>query len=147
MGVRVVAVIFLLLLATGCGRQVGVQPAQISTEEVRDVCARLIEELPTEISAGRAWSVSPDPASTAAWGSPAVVLTCGDPTAAADPAAQLLEVDSVTWVVRPLTDGDEYQTTQRVATVTVRIPVDYAPTATTLTEIAPAVRVAVPATD
>ena len=135
---RIIVLVLLGLLLTGCGRSVAVTPAPISDTETAAACSGLIQELPDEIAAGRSWPVQPDPASTAAWGTPTVVLTCGDPSVPPDPTEQIIVVDGVEWVQQPLTDGDLFRTVGRDPEVTVRIPADYRPGATTLAELGPA---------
>ena len=139
---RAIGLTLIGLTVAGCGRSVGVAPAPISGPATAEACAALIGELPDEISAGRSWPVQPDPASTAAWGSPTVVLTCGDPGVPPDPTEQIIVVDGIGWVQQPLTDGDIFRTADRSPEVTVRIPADYRPGASTLAELGPAVTAA-----
>lgn len=129
----------LLIAVTGCGRSVTVEPLAITSDATRDACAALVADLPPELSMGRAWSVEPDPRSTAAWGSPPVVLRCGDDVPKAQPTDQLLDVDGVTWLVQPLTNGEQYTTVDRTPGVTVTVPSEYIPTAAVLTELVPTV--------
>lgn len=136
---RLAAACALALLLVGCGRTVTVSPLPIDSAAVATACAEVVAALPEQLSAGRSWPVSPDPQSTAAWASPAVVLRCGSGVPAPGPTDQLLEVDGVTWVVASLTDGEEYRTAQRAPGVIVTVPDRYAPTAATLAEVAPAV--------
>lgn len=99
----------------------------------------MVAALPEELSIGRGWQVSPDPNSTAAWSSPPVVLRCGDDVPPPGPTDQLLQVNDVTWVVAPLTDGEQYRTVDRQPGVIVTVPDRYQPTSALLTEISPAV--------
>lgn len=83
--------------------------------------------------------MEPDPGSTAAWGTPPVVLRCGDRVPAPEPTDQLLSVDGLTWVVEALSDGEEYRTVDRAPGVIVTVPDTYAPTSAVLAELAPTV--------
>jgi hypothetical protein len=128
-----------VLLATGCGRSVAVDPLPILSEASRAACAEVIAALPQEISAGRAWTVAPDPGSTSAWGSPAVVLQCGDEVPEPDPTDQLLDVDGTTWLVTTLTQGEQYSSVDRTPGIVVTVPQQYSPSAGVLVELLPAV--------
>lgn len=127
------------LAVTGCGRTVAVQPLPIASEQTRAACAQLIDELPSSITAGRAWQVSPDPESTAAWGTPAVVLRCGEEGQLPEPTDQLLSINDLTWLVTPLTDGELYSAVDRFPAVEVTVPADYRPSAEVIAELTPAV--------
>jgi hypothetical protein len=127
------------VLLTGCGRAVVVQPLPIGAETARTACATVIDALPDTLSAGRSWRVQPDPSSTAAWGSPPVVLRCGDGVRGRQPTDQLLTVAGITWVVEVRTDGEEYRTVGRSPGIVVAVPDLYAPTAAVLAEVTPAV--------
>ena len=123
----------------GCGRTVAVQPLPIAAEQTRAACEELIDALPASITAGRAGQVSPDPGSTSAWGTPAVVLRCGDQGRVPAPTDQLLSIDSVTWLVTPLTEGELYTVVDRSPAVEVSVPADYRPSAEVIAELNPAV--------
>ena len=83
--------------------------------------------------------MEPDPQSTAAWGSPSVVLRCGDGAAGPEPTEQLLSIDGIDWLVTPLTDGEQFTSVGRAPGVVVAIPSTYAPTAQVLAELNPTV--------
>ena len=134
-----VALLPVAVLLTGCGRSVAVQPLPMGSDASKAACAALTEALPGTLSAGRSWRVEPDANSTAAWGTPPVVLRCGDGVPAPEPTDQLLRVDGLTWVVEALTDGEEYRTVDRAPGVVVTIPDTYAPTSAVLAELAPTV--------
>jgi hypothetical protein len=136
---RVAVVLAAAALVGGCGRTVTVSPLPIASPSVAAACAQVVAALPDALSVGRSWPVSPDPRSTAAWASPAVVLRCGSGVPGPDPTDQLLQVDGVPWVVTSLSDGEEYRTADREPGVIVTVPSDYAPTAAILAEVAPAV--------
>lgn len=127
------------LLLAGCGRSVAVAPLPMSSDQTRQACADLVADLPSAISAGRSWQVEPDPDSTRAWGSPPVVLRCGDMVRQPAATDQLLEVDGVTWLVTTLTQGEEFSTVDRTPGVVVSVPSDYAPTSAVLVELAPTI--------
>lgn len=136
---RIVPLLAVGLLVTGCGRQVFVAPGDVSEPAIAQACTSLVADLPAEIPAGRSWDVEPDPASTKAWGTPTVVLRCSADAVAPAPTDQVVQVDGISWLVTTLTDGEEYVTVGRTPQVSVRIPRDYAPTAAMLTEFTSAV--------
>jgi Protein of unknown function (DUF3515) len=138
----IISVALIALTVTACGRSVTVQPLTIASQETRNACAALIADVPERISAGSQWRVEPDPTSTAAWGSPPVVLRCGDEVAPPQPTDQLLEVDGVQWLLTPLTQGDQYSTVQRSPGVLISVPSAFAPTAAVIAELTPSVSAA-----
>ena len=123
-------------LLPGCGRTVTVEPLPIADDAGRDACEAILAALPEQLSAGRAWAVQPDPGTTAAWGSPPVVLRCGDGLPQPQPTDQLLQVQGVTWLVTTLTRGEQYSTVDRSPGVMVTVPDEYRPTAAVLAELA-----------
>jgi hypothetical protein len=130
--------VLVALLAAGCGRAVAVEPLPQDAGSAQR-CADLVAAAPPELPAGRAWTVSPDPTTTAAWGSPAVVLRCGAAVPQPPPQAQLLAIDGVDWWIVQLTDGDRYTTVGRWPGVEVRVPGAYAPSAQVVAALTPAV--------
>lgn len=125
-----------LLLLGACGRSVSVEPLPALSPGTLTSCYDLISALPVSISAGRSWSVEPSPDTTKAWGSPAVVLRCGDEVPPPEPTEQLYSVDGIDWRLIPLTGGDRYTTVDRTPGVEVTVPAQYSPTASILAEIA-----------
>jgi len=126
-------------LLVACGRTVAVDPLPIDNEETRQACAELIAGLPMEISAGRSWAVSPDPGSTIAWGSPAVLLQCGDQVPLPQATDQILQIDGMPWLITPLTQGEQYTTVGRAPGIVVTVPREYSPSAAVLVELQPSV--------
>jgi Protein of unknown function (DUF3515) len=115
---------------------VSVEPLPAQSPSTLTSCYDLISDLPASISAGQSWAVEPSPDTTKAWGSPSVVLRCGDQVPPPEPAEQLLSVDGIDWRVIPLTEGDRYTTVGRTPGIEVTVPAAYAPTASILAEIA-----------
>ncbi len=135
------AVLWLIVLCmAGCGRSVSVEPLPITSERIDTACSALVAQLPETLSAGRAWEVQPDPDSTMAWGSPSVVLRCGDQVPQPEPTEQLVTVDGLDWRIVPLTAGDRFTTVARSPGVEVTVPDDYAPTASVLAELSSVVQ-------
>lgn len=126
-------------LLAACGRSVAVQPLAMNSEQTAQDCGRLIAAMPERISAGRSWTVEPDPESTKAWGSPAVVLRCGDDIPRPQPTDQLLTIDGVDWLVAPLSEGEQFSTVGRTPGVLITVPAVYAPTASVVAEVAPVI--------
>jgi hypothetical protein len=135
-----------LLALSGCGQDDVAVPAPMPPATAVDACRQLQTELPATVLDGA--RVMTDPASefTAAWGDPAITLTCGVPRPAARTAdAQLLEVNGVTWFPQDLSNGTRFTTEERVANVQVDVPIDYRPEAEALIGLAPAIATNVPA--
>lgn len=129
----------LVLGVTACG------PPVIETGELSDAdaqaCRDLVADLPGTLLDEEAVEVEGDTAYGAAWGDPAIVLTCGVDAIDISQAPPCTVVDGVGWVV-PEEGGDE---TTFVADgfrprVRVVVPDDYAPEASALTELGPLVQ-------
>lgn len=126
------------LLVAGCGRTVAVQPLPQSPASTAE-CGGLVDALPQVLPTGRRWTVAPDPATTAAWGSPAVVLRCGAAVPQPSPTDQLLTIDGVDWWVVPLSAGDRFTTVARTPAVEVLVPAQAGPGAQVVAALNPAV--------
>jgi Protein of unknown function (DUF3515) len=101
--------------------------------------------------------VTPDSRLTAAWGDPAIVLTCrGTAPPALTPTSQCFRVDDVDWLVThdgravdpaARVQGElDFTTVGRSAYVTVRVPDAYQPAADALVDLTAAVKGATTAT-
>jgi hypothetical protein len=131
--------------ASGCGNgAVPVEPAA-PRGDAATACDALDQALPATLRDQPARPTVPESTTTAAWGDPAITLTCGVPRPAERQGdAQLFEIDGVTWFAQPLTRGTRFTSEERVANVRVDVPVDYRPEAEVLVDLAPAIRDAVP---
>lgn len=108
------------------------------------VCAGLATALPGSLAGQTRRDVTPDAATTAAWGDPPIVLRCGVPVPAdRSPTSLLTTVDGVDWFAEELTAGMLLTTDGREVQVEVAVPDAYEP-ATVLSELAPAVLAADP---
>jgi uncharacterized protein DUF3515 len=106
--------------------------AQACRDLVGDLPATLLGEDPVEVEGDTAYG--------AAWGDPAIVLTCGVDAIDLSEAPPCIDVDGVGWVV--VEEGEE---TTFVADgyrprVRVVVPDDYAPEAGALTALGPVVQ-------
>jgi hypothetical protein len=99
------------------------------------VCADLVAALPEVVADAVRRDVQPPDPTTAAWGDPPVILRCGVPAPVADPTTTVLEVDGVDWLPVPGEGGTFFSTLNRVATVEVAVPDDYAPEADVLSDL------------
>ncbi len=121
----------------------------------RAACATLVEALPPTVDALERREVEPAGAPGAAWGDPAVVLSCGVPSPPGlTRSSPCLEVDGVGWflpddAVQDLGDGGEQPgragdvTLTTIGTeprVAVTVPSDYRPPAGVLADLSPALR-------
>jgi hypothetical protein len=116
-------------------------------------CAALLEALPAEVAGEPRRSVEPTDAPGAAWGDPAIVLTCGDqPPEGFDRTSACTTVNEVDWFLpedEVAVDevGDVTMTTlHREAFVRVELPEEYWPPAETMVDLADAVAENVEAT-
>ncbi len=96
----VVAVAAATTLVAGCA-PTAVQVSPVSTPPAaRDVCEDLVADLPTTVASLERRDVEPPDALAAAWGDPAVVLSCGvGRPDDYDPANGCLTVNGVDWYV------------------------------------------------
>jgi hypothetical protein len=109
-------------------------------------CDRLDDALPITLIGQSQRPTSPDSPTTAAWGDPEIVLTCGVPRPAARaPGAQLFEIDGITWFAEELTAGTRFTSEGREANVQVDVPDDYRPEAEALVDLAPSIKASIPA--
>jgi hypothetical protein len=112
-------------------------------------CRALHEVLPQRVGGLPRHDLKPRSELTAGWGDPAIVLRCGVPRPAVDddPEADGVDVDGVGWSVEHGPDGSlRLTTTYRKAYVEVTLPEKYAADVGPLTDLADAVRRAVPST-
>jgi hypothetical protein len=107
-------------------------------------CADLVAALPDVVADAVRRDIEPPRPATAAWGDPPVILRCGVPVPVADPTTPVLEVDGVRWLPVPGEGGTFFTTVDRVATVEVAVPDDYAPEADVLSDLTGPVTVLVP---
>ncbi len=74
---------------------------------------------------------------SAAWAKPAITLRCGVPRPAKlRPTSSCFEVNGVGWFAEQASGGYLFTTIGRTAYVEVAVPVDYAPEAGALTDVA-----------
>lgn len=103
--------------------------------------------MPSQVLGQSARATSPDSSTTAAWGSPEIVLVCGvERPAARTLGAQLFVVNGITWFAEELTTGTRFTSEDRTANIRVDVPDTYRPEAEALIDLAPAIKEAVPAT-
>jgi len=112
------------LTAGGCGQDpVKVQSPEL-TSSAREVCDRLVPALPDRVD-GADRRETTQPALTAAWGDPPLVLRCGV-TRPADlsPTSEILEVEGVEWFLVESGAGYTFTTVGRTAHVELTVPAE-----------------------
>jgi hypothetical protein len=142
--VSLAAVAALVLAAAGCtaGGPSAVQvDAPAAPAEAAGQCADLLAALPDEVAGQERRDVEPEQATAAAWGDPAILLTCG----AVMPddfegTSSCQEVNGVGWYV-PEEQYDEgndvvMTTIGRSPVVQVRLPAEYRPPAKAMVDLA-----------
>jgi len=94
------------LLLAGCSGAVEVAAPDLDAAD-RAACEALVDDLPDELFGQERRDVSPDSGVTAAWGDPAVVLTCGaEEPDDFGPFARCSEIDGVGWFMADSELGD-----------------------------------------
>ena len=84
-------------------------------------------------------ATSPETASAAAWGDPAIIARCGlDPLGPT--TEECVSVDGIDWVVRRLTDGSAATTYGRDPAIEVLAPAEYGPVPLLLPAFTPVAR-------
>ena len=109
-------------------------------------CRTLLQAVPDDVADQAARPVQPDGAWGTAWGDPPIVLTCGGPAPKGfNRTSSCTTVNGVDWFspeeqLEAATPSDLTMTTvYRHPTVTVQMPADYWPPATTLADLSEAV--------
>lgn len=95
-----------LLLGACSGGAVPVEAPEVDDADAA-ACADLVEALPETLAGESRREIDPSDAAAAAWGDPAIVLTCGvDEPAAYDDFASCIEIDGTGWFTpdEPLAD-------------------------------------------
>ncbi len=112
----------------------------------RAACRALLDAVPDQVADQAARDVDPPGAWAAAWGDPAILLTCGGPPPEEfDRTSSCTTVNGVDWFIpEDQLDASSptdlmISTVHRRPTVTVRLPADYWPPATALADLSAAV--------
>lgn len=152
-------VVVAAVLTTGCGASTDlrVEPPEPPDEAAAAACEALVDALPDRLHQQERRDIEPADQSSAAWGSPAIVLRCGvEEPAALEPTSPCFEVSNVGWLATQ--DGEPaemggglegtvtFTSIGREAYVEVDVPDDYQPAADVLAELADPVDAAVPET-
>jgi hypothetical protein len=135
-----------LALLAGCGS--GTVRVESPTLHGADAsaCRALVAALPDRVADQDRRPVEPGDAYAAAWGDPAIVLRCGvGRPAGFDAFSTCQETDGVGWFIpEDQITGSPADITMttigRTQNVEVRIPADYFPPATTMVDLAPAIK-------
>ncbi|WP_392508509.1 DUF3515 family protein [Naumannella halotolerans] len=124
-----------LLALTGCSGAVQAADPELSAEAV-ETCAKVMSELPETVDGQPRRDTEPG-RWTAAWGKPAIVLTCGaELPASAGPDAQCFEVNGVGWYAEEAEPGWVFTTLGRTVPVQVSVPSEHSPEADALVDLA-----------
>jgi len=131
--VRGVALSGLLLALAGCADE----PVSIPSADVgpaaRVTCEQFLADLPSQLAGQRKRALARNGALGAAWGDPAIVLTCGGELPDDfDRFAQCVEANGVGWFVPEDAEADQSSTAALTAAgyrpvVRVSVPGDYRP--------------------
>jgi hypothetical protein len=123
----------LLLVLAGCGDE----PVSISTPDVgpaaRVTCEQFLADLPSRLAGEQKRDLARNGALGAAWGDPAIVLTCGGELPDEfDRFSSCIEANGVGWFVPAGAEADQSATASLTAAgyrpvVRVTVPADYRP--------------------
>ncbi|MGH3306924.1 MAG: DUF3515 domain-containing protein, partial [Nocardioides sp.] len=122
-----------LLALAGCADEPVSIPSTEAGTGARRVCERFIADLPAELAGEPERTLANEGALGAAWGDPAMVLTCGGELPDDfDRFAQCVEANGVGWFVPDDAEADQSATAAVTAAgyrpvVQVTVPGDYRP--------------------
>jgi len=134
----------------GCAKEpISIDQVTLSADDLAR-CVALVAALPQQLADLDRRKVSPAAALGAAWGDPAVVLTCGAPDDV-PPAAACSEVDGVGWYA-PEDEIDNQSVDAELTTIGMRpvvhlhVPADYRPPPAILVQLGPLLKQTLAAT-
>lgn len=142
----------LLCLLSACGGgPVQADPPSPHGKKAK-VCRNLYAKLPHAVDGHQRRKTEPRSSYTAAWGDPAVVLTCGVRKPAVlrphsgkyDPRTDASAVNGVDWLFEEESDGYRFTTVNRGTNVRVTVPNAYSPEVNPLLDLASVVKRTVP---
>jgi hypothetical protein len=103
-------------------------------------CRAFLRAMPEELVDEERRDVSPDGATAAAWGDPAIVVRCGvDEPGALTPSSRCDVINDVGWFAEELDSELRFTTIGRSVHLEVTVPDDYSPAADVLVKLAEAV--------
>lgn len=157
-GRRLTAAVLLIAAPAACSPGGGSPSVDVPAPEGKAAaaCREFGGGLPEKVDGLERRDTEPPSRLTAAWGDPAVELRCGVPRPAVltpgdehyNPTADAVVVNGVEWLLEDAGDtegaGRRFTTTNRVAYIEVTVPGEYAPEVNALTDLADAVKEAVP---
>ncbi len=120
-----------LLLAACSAEPVTVPDVDVLPDD-RAACQSLVDAAPDDLGGRERLPVTPSDALGAAWGDPAIVMTCGGEPPEISPTAECQEVNGVGWYVEPAALEDDSVDATLVAVgyrpiVTLEVPADQRP--------------------
>jgi uncharacterized protein DUF3515 len=87
-----------------------------------EVCRAVIARLPGAVGAAQRRPVSAGAEQNAAYGSPAITVTCGSAAAVVAPTDTVFPLSGVCWVARPMAGATVWTTVDRQVPVAVSVP-------------------------
>ena len=107
-----------------------------------EACAPLVKALPAKILDAERRDTEPASPLTAAYGDPAIEVTCGvaPPAGMAQAQSQCFEVNGVGWFAQEVTNGVIFTTIGRKIYLELAVPSKYSPEANALTDVSDAVK-------
>jgi len=128
----------------GCAKEpVSIDQVTVTADDLAR-CEALVAALPEELDGQDRRAVAPSAALGAAWGDPAIVLTCGV-SVTIPRQATCAETDGVGWYVPAAASDDQTVDIDMVTiglrpAVSVHVPADYRPPPTIMVQLAPALK-------
>jgi len=102
---------------------VAVSPASQLSAATRAACAALVSTLPNALEAAQRRTTAPRSATTAAWGDPAITLSCGG--ASGSPLDEPFSVNGIRWALHDIGAGRTWTTLDRHPAVVITMPDAY----------------------
>ncbi|HZX07737.1 DUF3515 domain-containing protein [Kribbella sp.] len=130
------------LLITGCSPGAAPVPVPSPAPEVAAACGELVKGLPAKVLDAKRRKTTPESPLTAAYGDPAIEMTCGvaPPAGMAEAQSQCFEVNGVGWYAKQVQNGYIFTTIGRTLYFEVAVPNKYSPEANALTDVSDTVQ-------
>jgi hypothetical protein len=136
------------------GNAVAVTPPTPASQAVTAACTALTSGLPQTVDRQHRQNTTPRSPLTAAWGSPAIILSCGvpEPTVLVpgsknyDPTADEAYVNGVAWLIERDSTQTRFTAANRAVYVEVRLPAAYPADTAAIADLSAAVIRAIPQT-
>lgn len=122
-----VIIALMIIALAGCAGPVDVVAPRPQGQS-RTICSNLISHTPDVVDSQKRREIAHPSPYTAAWGNPAITLTCGVPKPTGlNAASECFQVNGVGWFSEQQPDGYKFTTIGRKAYAQVLVPKKYVP--------------------